>query len=86
MKTKQKIYYQYVAERKDTTCKTCVENDGEIFFGGNKPELPIHPNCNCKLKPINEYKGDLPDLSGVTYSEWYTNVYNDRHIKWYKGN
>ena len=84
MKIPQKIYYQYVADRKNTTCKICVENDGEVFFDENIPKLPIHQNCNCKLKPINEYKGELPDLSGVNYSEWYTNVYNNRHIKSFK--
>lgn len=43
MPTKQKKYYQYIADTKDTTCKACSSNAGKIFLEDDIPTLPIHP-------------------------------------------
>jgi len=53
MKTKQKTYYQYIADIHINTCEACSTNAGKIFTEDTKPEMPIHPNCKCKLKKKN---------------------------------
>jgi|GEM_PF-1293424 hypothetical protein len=84
MKTKKKTYYQYVADIKETTCRPCSENAGNIFTEETKPELPIHPNCRCKLVLIQPYENEIPDLSNITYSEWYLEYDNNYYIKPFK--
>jgi len=70
MKTKHKTYYQYITDIKDTTCKACSENDEQIFYEETKPNLPVHPNCRCKLVKLEYYDGELPDLSNIEYGQW----------------
>ena len=70
MKTKQKIYYQYVVDIKEATCTECSDNDTQIFYEETKPNLPVHPNCNCKLVKLEYYEGELPDLSNIEYGQW----------------
>ena len=49
-----KIGFVYVAEIQDTTCKTCDELNGTQWSADDPdlPQLPIHPNCNCRLQPV----------------------------------
>lgn len=35
-------------------CKKCTALDGCYLLDNNRPEQPLHPNCDCKNKKINK--------------------------------
>lgn len=35
-------------------CPTCFAFDGKVFDFDDAPELPLHPNCECELEPVDE--------------------------------
>ena len=49
-------FYKYVAEKKTGACAKCLRLAGEIFSKNdpNIPQLPLHPNCNCKLIEVDQ--------------------------------
>jgi len=71
MKTKQKTYYLYQAEPKDTSCEKCLVNHGRIFEEENLPLLPVHPNCNCTAKIIEPIPFMETLLVNVKEGEYY---------------
>ena len=63
-------YWYFVAEKDGDCCEKCRRFDGKVFSDEDpaKPELPIHPNCRCKLvkqktpgKNIASVLSDTPD-------------------------
>lgn len=42
---------RFVSERGPNCCSACLALDGKVFQADDPdlPELPIHPNCRCKL-------------------------------------
>ena len=46
---------QFKCDHTGNVCPRCQELDGKIFAADSAdcPELPLHPNCRCKLVPIN---------------------------------
>lgn len=51
-----KHYFKYVLDGKTKNCANCLRLDGEIFAedDGNKPILPLHPNCDCRYVEVSE--------------------------------
>jgi hypothetical protein len=49
-----KYGFVFIAHIIDTTCEECEELDGTQWDADDPdmPQLPIHPNCNCRLEPI----------------------------------
>ena len=49
-KTEVKLL-RFVSERGPNCCSACLALDGKVFQADDPdlPELPIHPNCRCKL-------------------------------------
>ena len=49
-KTEVKLL-RFVSERGPHCCSACLAHDGKVFQADDPdlPELPIHPNCRCKL-------------------------------------
>ena len=49
-KTEVKLL-RFVSERGPHCCNACLALDGKVFRADDPdiPELPIHPNCRCKL-------------------------------------
>jgi len=47
--------FVFIVDKQDTTCEECMSYDGEMYAFGDRdmPKLPIHPNCNCRLEPID---------------------------------
>lgn len=47
----QPEYFRFVAEDDEKCCDACKNHNNEIFQENDPdmPQLPIHPNCRCKL-------------------------------------
>jgi len=76
MKTKQKTYYLYQAEPKDTSCEKYLVNHGRIFEEENLPLLPVHPNCMCKITKFEGVKINDSYINVIEYREFYANDHN----------
>ncbi|SFQ22978.1 minor capsid protein [Caldicoprobacter faecalis] len=47
----QKVMWNATLE--DNTCEECQALDGQIFdLDGDRPEIPLHPNCRCVFIPV----------------------------------
>lgn len=45
--------YRFI-RKGSNSCETCLAFDGKIFPADQAPELPLHPNCECELEPVDE--------------------------------
>ena len=49
------VKYKWISDNGKNSCEACGEHDGEIFDSlEDIPELPVHPNCKCKIEAIME--------------------------------
>lgn len=79
-------FYKYVAEKKTGACAKCLRLAGEIFSKNdpNIPQLPLHPNCNCKLIEVDqaEYQKQQEFKFGNMSHEEWDNQSDDKKYLW----
>ena len=72
-------------------CDTLAEHDEGlgrgVYFPGNEPHLPAHPNCICTLVPVHEEpekfverlkKWQDDPTSDPELEKWYNNIYQEK--------
>jgi hypothetical protein len=45
--------YRFI-RKGSNSCEVCIAFDGKIFPADQAPELPLHPNCECELEPVED--------------------------------
>ena len=51
-------WFMWKSEISPSICQNCKKLNGRIFSKNNLPEIPVHPNCKCKLVPVLEQAKD----------------------------
>ncbi|MCQ2377945.1 MAG: DNA/RNA non-specific endonuclease [Victivallaceae bacterium] len=46
-------YWRFIAETDTECCAQCHSYSGRIFSDNEKPKLPLHPNCRCRLMEVD---------------------------------
>jgi|GEM_PF-1604379 hypothetical protein len=75
---KEKTYYIFKTNPKDTTCLKCLENDNRIFEEDDFPTLPVHQNCRCFSTKLKEMKISDSYVDTIEYREFYDNEANGK--------
>lgn len=70
---KSKNFKNWIAHLDLKTCVACRNNNGKIWAVNEKPEVepPLHPNCRCKILPMETIKSGTATINGLDGADWY---------------
>lgn len=59
------------------TCLLCREMSGKIYEAGEiiDPEPPMHPNCRCKIEPLQSLLAGTATKSRTLGADWWLKTY-----------
>ena len=68
-----KNYKHWVSIEDLKRCVICEENHGKIWSINDLPipEPPVHPNCRCKIKPIQSIKAGTATINENNGADWH---------------
>ncbi len=77
VKTKSKNYDHWVAVIDSKICISCLQENGKIFYNGEKPDRPppLHPNCRCQIEDMEAIPAGFSTKNGINGADVWLQKY-----------